>query len=439
VPAAKVGVWFGTAGRRRAIRVLRQRSVALLNNTALLRRVFAVLRRVAPVLVLGKAVIVSRHHDVAAVLDRDEDFTIAELNASVMDRVNGPFILGMDRSDQYQREDTILERCVRPGDLDRVRAIVRASTAELIAAAQETGRIDTGGATRRIDIVNGLARVTAVRVVGSYLGVAGPDEATMMRWMRTIFHETFLNVTRDRAVRRSGEQSGREFHAYLHDLLERRQAQVAAGDGQAPDDFFTRLVHLQLGDDAATRLSDEGILRNIGGVVVGAVDTTSMATAHVVDELLGRPEALAVARSAARDPGALVPIVMEALRFHPINPVLARWSGRDTVLAEGTHRQRRIRAGRAVYASILSAMFDPAVFEQPDTFRVDRPVSSYLHFGHGLHTCFGERINLVQMPETVSALLSLDNLRRAPGRAGRIVYDGPFPDRLLLEFDVAGT
>jgi hypothetical protein len=29
----------------------------------------------------------------------------------------------------------------------------------------------------------------------------------------------------------------------------------------------------------------------------------------------------------------------------------------------------------------------------------------------------------------------LPNLRRAPGRAGRTAYDGPFPDRLILEFD----
>ncbi|MDQ4070441.1 MAG: cytochrome P450, partial [Actinomycetota bacterium] len=200
-----------------------------------------------------------------------------------------------------------------------------------------------------------------------------------------------------------------------------------------------RLVRLQLGDEPEKRLTDEGICRNIGGVVVGAVDTTSKATAHVVDELLRRPAALAAAKAAASDAGTLVPFVLEALRFHPINPALARWSARDTVIAEGTPRERRIPQGSVVYAAIMSAMFDRNVFEQPDTFRVDRPLSSYLHFGHGLHTCFGERVNLVQMPETVGALLALDNLRRAPGRAGRVVYDGPFPDRLLVDFDPAAT
>jgi len=425
-----VGLWFGPAGRKKAIRALRLRAVAGLDNTAVLRKVFGLLRRVAPVLVLPKVVLLTRHDDMVELFDRDDDFTVAELSATVMDRVNGPFILGMDRSEQYDREDAILEQCVRPGDLDRIRDIVRRSAAELIEAARPHGRID---------VVNGLARVTAVRVVGSFFGTPGPDEATMMRWMRTIFYETFLNVTRDPGVRRAGEESGREFHAYLHHLLARRQDQVRSGSDDAPDDFFTRLVRLQLGDDPEKRLTDEGICRNIGGVVVGAVDTTSKATAHVVDELLRRPEALAAARAAAGDAGAMVPFVLEALRFHPINPALARWSARDTVIAEGTSRQRRIPQGCVVYAAILSAMFDPLVFEDPDSFRVDRPASSYLHFGHGLHTCFGERINVVQMPETVSALLALDNLRRAPGRSGHIVYDGPFPDRLLVDFDTAGS
>lgn len=427
----KVGLWFGPAGRKKAIRKLRLRLVAGLNETAALRALFEVLRRTAPVLVLGgKVAMVSRHDDVVELLERDEDFTVAELSATVMDRVNGPFILGMDRSEQYDREDAILEQCVRPGDLDRIRTIVRRSAADLIDAARPSGRID---------VVNGLARVTAVRVVGSFFGVPGPDEATMMRWMRTIFYETFLNVTRDPGVRRAGEESGREFHAYVHGLLALRQAQIRAGGDGAPDDFFTRMVRLQLGDDPEKRLTDEGICRNIGGVVVGAVDTTSMATAHVVDQLLRRPAALAGARAAAGDAGAMVPFVLEALRFHPINPALARSAARDTVLAEGTSRERRIPQGCVVYPLLLSAMFDPLVFEDPDSFRVDRPASSYLHFGHGLHTCFGERVNVVQMPETVSALLAAGDLRRAPGRAGHVVYDGPFPDRLLVDFGPAGS
>lgn len=52
-----------------------------------------------------------------------------------MDRVNGPFILGMDRGAQYERENAILHRCVHPGDLDRIRQLVRDAATELIDVA----------------------------------------------------------------------------------------------------------------------------------------------------------------------------------------------------------------------------------------------------------------------------------------------------------------
>jgi cytochrome P450 len=81
-------------------------------------------------------------------------------------------------------------------------------------------------------------------------------------------------------------------------------------------------------------------------------------------------------------------------------------------------------------------MFDPEVFIEPKLFRANREVE-YLHFGYGMHRCFGRAINGVQIPEIVGALLRLPNLRRASGREGRIAYDGPFPDRLILEFDRA--
>ena len=414
-----------TSGASRLAQAGQRRSVALLNNAALLRALFRPLQRFCPTVTLGQRVIVTRHADVCEVLQRDEDFTIAEVNGATMDRVNGPFILGMDRSAQVLREKAILRQAVRPGDLDGIRTEVRQTAADLVGEAQPGGRID---------VVQGLARLVAVRLVRTYFGVAGPDETTMARWMRTIFHETFLNIGQDPEVRREGERSAAEFHAYADDLIARRRCEIAGGQ-RAPDDFLTRLVAQQGDPDAG--LSDESIRRNVGGVVVGAVETTSKAVAHSVDQLLRRPQALGTASAAARayDMDAVTAHVLEALRFNPLNPVLSRHVARPTVLAVGTRRERRLPAGRSVYAAILAAMFDPAVFGDPAAFRTDRTASAYLHFGHGLHTCFGEQINLVQIPEVVAALLRLGHLRRAPGDAGTIAYSGPFPDRLVVEFD----
>ena len=123
------------------------------------------------------------------------------------------------------------------------------------------------------------------------------------------------------------------------------------------------------------------------------------------------------------------------LRFRPHGPILKRACPADVTLGS---KQRRIRGGSMVLVSTLSAMFDPAWFPRPRRVALDRPVERYLHFGAGLHACFGRHINAVTVPETVAALVRLPELRRTPGAAGRLVYDGPFPDRLIVEFDPKG-
>ena len=126
---------------------------------------------------------------------------------------------------------------------------------------------------------------------------------------------------------------------------------------------------------------------------------------------------------------------VEAIRFNPHNPILLRYCHQDTVLGAAGGRQRKIKAGKQVYAVTLSAMFDKAGFQTPGRFRVDRRDPRNLQFGYGLHACFGKYINDIQIPEILNALLRLKNLRRSSGSDGKIQFDGSFPDRLILEFE----
>lgn len=82
-------------------------------------------------------------------------------------------------------------------------------------------------------------------------------------------------------------------------------------------------------------------------------------------------------------------------------------------------------------------MFDPERFSDPDESRTDREVEC-LHFGGGPHRCFGRAMNGVQIPERLAASTRLPGLRGAGGGAGRVADDGPFPGRLILEFDGDG-
>jgi cytochrome P450 len=180
-------------------------------------------------------------------------------------------------------------------------------------------------------------------------------------------------------------------------------------------------------DPAYAWLDDNAIRRNLGGVIVGAVDTTSWLVNVALDELLKRPAELKKAAGAARanDLDTVRKYAYEAARFHPPTPFLVRYVPRDTTL--GGHK---VKAGKRLFAMLVSAMFDPATWPDPGAFRIDR-TSKHLHFGYGMHQCYGTRINDIQIPAILAAVLRLPNLRRAGG----IEWDGPFPNRFMVAFD----
>lgn len=79
-------------------------------------------------------------------------------------------------------------------------------------------------------------------------------------------------------------------------------------------------------------------------------------------------------------------------------------------------------------------MFDPNAYPRPAAFDATRPLEKYLHFGYGMHLCYERMMNGVQLPALVQAIVQLPNLRRASGRFRPLLYEGPFPDRLVVEF-----
>ena len=366
----------------------------------MLLRLASYLLRLKPVWRIGSTTVISTHAAVVKALLDDEKYKIAAINAARMDRISGPFILGMDRSRQFDDELEAIRSVVKPTDLDWVRRIVQETADSLVKAATPTGQLDVAGS---------YARVSGARVVAEYFGVPGPSEPVLMQWMRSLFWDVFLNRNDVPEVRRAADQSARDLRTYLTALIAQRSAEGAPGD-----DLLSRLIR-------GGRLDPDGIRRNITGIVVGAIDTTVTAAANASAVLLAKPEGLTQARMAAErdDEVALRQCVYEALRFNPQTPALLRHTQSD---------------GTTALLLTISAMFDPVAFPDPGRFLTNRPLDRYLHFGYGMHTCYGRMINGVQLPALVGAIVRLPSLRRASGRLRPILYEGPFPQRLTVEF-----
>jgi cytochrome P450 len=389
----------------------------------LLRSVFALLRSTAPVLVLGRVVVVTRIAEIRAVLERDMDFAVRSDDRPVM--LDGPFVLRMDRSPQYLQEIDLLRRIVTGADLQRIRALVAAEARERTQ----------GAASGHFDVVTNLTDPVGVRLITDYLGVPLPAEGDLLLWLRRLAAYIVTSGFHDPADAARAETAAQALRRHVEAVIAARREALAQNPSAVGDDVLSRLIRIS--DHSDGQVDADMVRRNITGLLIVSHAVVVKALALAVDELLRHPAALTSAQTAAAagDIAAVTQHAFEALRFNPVFPILTRFSPRPSGLVDRRGRQHRFPAGTTIIVALLSGMFDAAVFLRPDDFAVDRNLRDYLVFGHGMHTCFGRHIAEVEVPEMLLALLKLRNLRRAPGEAGKLRFDGPAVDRLLLEFD----
>lgn len=379
---------------------------------------FAQLRRHRPIVLVGRLAIVTLAEDVREVLSDHEHCTVAHY-ASRMEAITGRFMLGEDDTPLYRRDRAALRGAMRSADLPLL------EEASLESAREHVAR-SAGG---EIDVVTELADPTLDRVLVAYLGMPAPNTETQLRWARSIFQELFGNVANLPTVRERALADAAEMRPHVDALIATRRAAIAAG-AEPPDDVLTRL----LGESGEAGLDPLAIRHNLIGVTVNWIPPVSKAFALAIEELLRRPPQLASAQRAARDGDRelVAAHLFEALRFRPQSWALLRVCAAERTLAAGTARETTIPAGATVLAATRSAMFDETAVTAPAEFRLDRPHSDYLHFGHGPHACLGDAIARVQLPALATALLEGARIERAPGRGGKLRWKGPYPSGLRV-------
>jgi cytochrome P450 len=207
------------------------------------------------------------------------------------------------------------------------------------------------------------------------------------------------------------------------------------------DDVLGRCLAAQAGllpgrDPVDAGYSDTQIRSALIGFLVGGLPQPPMVGPQALEQLLRRPDALAGAQDAARrdDDDALAGHIFEALRFDPLAPALPRITLRDHTIAAGTSRAVTIPAGATVYVSFASAMRDPRRIGDAEAFNPWRSAADFMHFGLGLHQCFGLHINLALIPQMLKPLLRRQGLQRAPGSRGHLSKRGAFADQLTVTF-----
>jgi len=396
--------------------VYRTKAVAMGKALGLFPYVAAFARRYAPT-GIGGLYAATRYDDVIEVFGTDPVFAAPYAANLAVITDDQPFFLAMGDTPSYHAQLDAMQAVVLPQDLPALADRAEARSAELVA--QSGGTID----------VVALVRQTTFDVIAAYFGITEPPNGRLDIWSCRLFEFQFTGSLKDKAWVADAKNFAHAFQAHVDRTIVARKA---AGGG--PDDVLARCLARQAAGDP--RYGDIAIRTALMCMVVGGPPQPPMVAPNAFEQLLRRPDWLAAAQAAARgdDDRRLHDIVFEAMRFDPLAPAMMRTVTRDYVLAQGTPRARRVPRGATMMASFASAMQDPRRIPDPKTFDPDRQPHEYIHFGHGLHECFGKAINHATLHRMLKPLLAQSGLRRAPGKSGKLRKVGAFADRLFVSF-----
>ncbi|QEN11913.1 cytochrome P450 [Mycolicibacterium sp. ELW1] len=197
----------------------------------------------------------------------------------------------------------------------------------------------------------------------------------------------------------SGVEVANARPGYLEYLIPIVQ-QVRAGSFGGPLPIVENLLAYRLPDGSA--LSDSEVAVQMLGVFIGGTETVPKIVAHGLWELSRHPEQLAAVRA---DPAANVPVAREEI-IRYCAP--AQWFAR-TVRRPFTIHDTTIQPGQRIITLLASANRDEREFDEPETFRWDRPIERSLAFGRGQHFCLGYHMARLEI-----AVMLQEWLRRVP-------------------------
>ncbi len=405
----------------------------LFDRVATQRLVFSVLRIFKPNLSLAKiifksyhntgTVLVTRRQDVLDVLSRNADFEVTYGSRMKKLTDGDNFFLGMQPSADYQRNVSMMRLAARQSDVSSI-VVPRAKIIAQDAINQSKGKID---------LPTELTKKAPWDMVATYFGTPGENPEMMQHWATTLFWYLFNDVDANDSLDKTSLGIARDLCAYLDKTIQARK-----DNPNSDDDLINRCLSLQTTNPDI--ITDINIRNNLLGLIIGAIPTISKACCFAIDELFRRPEELEKTMQAARnnDDDLMAQYLWEALRFNPLNPIIFRRAARDTTIARTSLRQQKVKQGQMVLAANLSATFDRKEIPSPNDFLVNREWETYITWGYGMHKCFGATINKAIIPTILKPLLCTKNLRRAPGKAGKIDTENtPFPMHFHVEFDVS--
>jgi cytochrome P450 len=355
-------------------------------------------------LIRGRAVLMTVDHAVANELLRSDDFRVSSIGANLP----RPLQWVLRRTDEGLlhplQPPSLLS--VEPPEHTRYRKLVSSVfTSRAVAALRERveetavalldGIADDGDV---VDVVERYCAQLPVAVIGDILGVPDRDRSRILEFGELAAPSLDIGLSYPQYVRVHRGLEG--FNTWLAQHLQ--QLRRTPGD-----DLMSQLIQAsQEGETDGSNLTETELLATAGLVLAAGFETTVNLLGNGIGMLLEAPEHLS---TLAERPELWPNAVEEILRLESPVQLSARVARKDIDVA-GTLIER----GEMVVLYLAGANRDPAVFEDPHRFDIERSnAGKHLAFSGGRHFCLGAA------------------LARAEGEVGLRAFFDRYPDARL--------
>jgi cytochrome P450 len=347
-----------------------------------------------------RAVYITVDHKVANELLRSDDFRVIAMGSNLPRPLK--WVARHTNTGLLHPLEPPSMLSVEPPEHTRYRKLVSSVfTTRAVAAlrdrVEDTAKTlldDIGDNAGVVDVVQRYCSQLPVTVIGDILGVPDSARPRILEFgeLAAPSLDIGLSWPQYRRVYRGIEG----FNAWLGDHLQ----QLRRNPG---DDLMSQLIQAS---DAGAHLNDAELQATAGLVLAAGFETTVNLLGNGIRMLLDAPEHLA---TLAARPELWPNAVEEILRLESPVQLSARMAGKDTDIA-GT----LVRRGEVVIIYLAGANRDPAVFDDPHRFDIERGnANKHLSFSGGRHFCLGAA------------------LARAEGEVGLRTFFDRYPDARL--------
>lgn len=309
-------------------------------------------------------------NDFAALMGAEDDEILAILDEGW----DNPATLLTADHPVHTRNRKLVNLAFSAPRVNAIEADMRAKSIELISKMKEAG---SG------DFVHDFAIPLPVAMIAQQIGLDN-DPKQVKDWSDAAVDRFSQMIDRERQL-----ECARAFVEYQKYMM----GKIADRRANGGDDLLTDLVEARV--EGETPLTDEEIMSIMQQFMVAGNETTTSTIAGCMLQLIRNPEQMEKAKAAAggRDPKLIQNMIEEALRYETPTAGMWRLVTKETELggvelAPGTMLQLRYSAANR----------DPAKFENPDKFDVERKnARAHLAFGKGPHMCVGNMLSRKEM------------------------------------------